>query len=654
MAVTQDNLNFVVSSPLGRDVLLFHAMTAHEQLSQPFAFDLHVLSKSAGIDFLDVLGKPIIVAFPINGGIRYLHGLANAMAQTGEAEGMTKYTIDVRPWLWFLSRNADCRVFQQSTIPDIIKEVFGDRGFTDFEDSLTATYPTLDYCVQYCESDLNFVSRLMEAAGIYYFFKHTDTAHKLVLADAYSAHETTPGYETVPYFPPENASQRARDHINGWQLRQQMQPGTFAVNAFDLENPTSDLESKSTVSRSHDHATMEIYDYPGAYTVSGDGENIAKLRIEELQSQFEVTEGSGTARGMAVGSLFELSGCYRPDQNREYLITATTLAVQGASFVSGGGSSNSFSCSLAAMDSQQPFRAPRVARKTFVQGPQTAIVVGPEGEEIWTDEYARVKVQFHWDRYGTSDENSSCWVRVSQAWAGNAWGSIQLPRIGQEVIVSFLEGDPDRPIITGRVYNADNMPPYTMPDNQTQSGMVSRSTTEGDATTFNEMRFEDKKDEEEISIQAEKNFTRVVKNDDTLKVGFEKMDKGDQTIDIYNDRTVTIDQGNDTLTINTGNQVVKVETGNQETTIASGDQTTKVDAGDHSLEVGAGASTIEAAKSIELIVGGSSIKIEPAKITIKSTQIAIEADAAVEIKGATAEVNGSGTLTLKGGMVKIN
>jgi type VI secretion system secreted protein VgrG len=309
------------------------------------------------------------------------------------------------------------------------------------------------------------------------------------------------------------------------------------------------------------------------------------------------------------------------------------------------------------------------------------VVVGKSGEEIWTDKYGRVKLKFHWDRSDARDENSSCWIRVSQHWAGKNWGAIQIPRIGQEVIVEFEEGDPDRPIVTGRVYNADQMPPYTLPDNQTQSGVLTRSTKQGNTKTFNELRFEDKKDSELIYFHAEKNFERIVENNDTLKVGMEKKDKGDQIIEIWNDRTETVHEGKETITIKKGDRLVTIEkgketldvqTGDRQVTVAKGNDThdikvgnrvvnidtgnddLTIKTGNHTVKISLGKSSTEAMQSIELKVGASSIKIEPSKITLNSVQIEVNGNAQTDVKGTLVNVQGSATTTIKGGIVQVN
>jgi type VI secretion system secreted protein VgrG len=473
----------------------------------------------------------------------------------------------VHPWLWFLTRCADCRIFQQKKVPDIIKEVFGDHGFTDYEESLSGTYRTWDYCVQYRETDFNFVSRLMEQEGIYYYFKHEIDKHTLVLADSVGSHEAFAGYEKLPYFPPDEQALRERDHIYDWNISQEVQPGVYALTDFDFTRPKANLEVKASIKREHARSSMEIYDYPGEYLQTGDGETYVRSRIEELQAEHEQVQGQGNARGLSVGRLFELTDYLREDQNREYLIVSATHQVESDAYSSGSGSGAGevYSCSFTAMPSKQPFRPARTTPKPMVQGLQTAIVVGPSGDEIYTDNYGRVKVSFHWDRYSKSDENSSCWVRVAQVWAGTKWGGIQIPRIGQEVIIEFLEGDPDHPMITGRVYNNDNMPPYDLPANATQSGIKSRSSKGGSADNFNQLRFEDKKGAEEINLHGEKDWTITIKNDKNQSVG------NNETLSVGNNRDKSV--GNDQSETIGVNKTIQVGTNHTETIGAEMSQT---------------------------------------------------------------------------------
>lgn len=554
MAATQKNRIASVKSPLGEDVLLFRQMTASEELGRLYEFNLELLSSNESIKMEDVLGRKITVRLALRqGGERFFNGYVTRFAQIERVGGFAQYQATLRPWLWFLTRTSDCRIFQDKTIPQIIKEIFREHGFSDFREALHSYQPK-GYCVQYRETDFNFVSRLMEQEGMYYFFEHADDKHTLVMADSRSAHHAI-SPETLPYLHADESSVRERDHVAEWYLSQEIQPGVFALNDFDFEKPkasnSGSLKVKSTTKREHAQANYEIYDYPGEYVKADDGENYAKTWLESLQTQHERLRGRADARGMAVGGLFKLAEYPREDQNREYLITSANYTFGTEDYETGKSTPDvEYSCSFNAIPSKQPFRSARTTPKPFVQGPQTAIVVGKAGEEIWTDKYGRVKVQFHWDRYGKADENSSCWVRASHPWAGKNWGAIAVPRMGQEVIVDFLEGDPDQPIITGRVYNADQMPPWDLPANATQSGVLSRSSKGGSGANANAIRMEDKKGAEQLWIHAEKNQDIEVENDETHWVGHDrkKTIDNDETTLVKHDRTETVGN-NEKITI---------------------------------------------------------------------------------------------------------
>jgi type VI secretion system secreted protein VgrG len=536
-----------VTSPLGPEALLLRRMTGREELGRASFFEVELLSEDDQIGLNKLLGKPMSVHLEVaDGKKRHWSGLVSRFAHAGALGRYTVYRATVRPWLWFLSRTANCRIFQKMTVPDIIKQVFRDHGFSDLKDSLTGSYREWDYLVQYRETDFNFVTRLMEQEGIYFYIKHEESIHKLVLADGYSAHEAAPGYEEVPYFPPDAHDRRERDHVDTLDVSHSVQTGAYVLEAYDFERPKADLMTKLAAPKSHEQAEMEIFDYPGEYIQSSDGENYVRARLESLHTLYEQIKGQGNARGIAVGGLFSLKGYPREDQNREYLVTSAEYTLSNPDYESNKGETGPiFRCAFSALDSQIQYRTPATTPKPHVKGPQTAVVVGPKGEEIWTDKYSRVKVQFHWDREGKSNENSSCWVRVAQLWAGAKWGGIHIPRIGHEVIVDFLEGDPDQPIITGRVYNADNMPPYDVPGNATQSGIKSRSSKGGSPDNFNEIRFEDKKGAEEMYIQAEKDRNILVKNDEGHNVGHDrkKSIKNDETTSVGHNRTESV--GND-------------------------------------------------------------------------------------------------------------
>lgn len=535
-----DNREMAVVGALS-DRLIIRRLSGTEQLGRPFEYSLDLLSTDENLVFGDIVGQNLSVRLSLpDGGERFFNGFITRFAQVGHAGRYAAFQAQVRPWLWFLTRCSDCRIFQGQTVPEIVASVFREHGFSNFEDALTGTYSTAEYCVQYRETDFAFVSRLLEHEGIHYFFRHERDKHILVLADDVSAHAVAEGYADIPYYPPGNEAGRERDHIAEWRATQEIQAELYALRDYDFEKPRANLESKSAIPREHAAGSYEIYDYPGDYLTKEQGDRYATIRVQEQQARFESLRGSGNARGIGAGHLFTLQGYPREDQNREYLITSANFELQANDRETGDAAAGtSFSCAFMALDSRQPFRPARLTPKPLIRGPQTATVVGKSGEEIWTDEYGRVKVQFPWDRNGQADENSSCWVRVASLWAGKEWGGVHIPRIKQEVLVEFLEGDPDRPIVTGRVYNADNMPPYQLPASKTRSGIKSRSAKGGSAQNFNEIRFEDKKGEEHVFVHAEKDLNERVKNDHSESVG------GNKTTAVGGTRTVVVGKHGD-------------------------------------------------------------------------------------------------------------
>ncbi|MEY3758561.1 MAG: hypothetical protein RIR39_52, partial [Pseudomonadota bacterium] len=485
-------------------------------------------------------------------------------------------------------------------------------------------------------------------------FEHDKVKHTLTIADSINAYKVVNGYSSIPYFPPENSGQRKQDHIFEWHTSHKVQSGTYVLNDYDFEKPKSNLISTFTAKNQHSNAEGEQYDYPGNYVEPSDGDSYANIRLDELQSDYEVIQGTGNALGMVTGMLFTLKDHYIATENIKHIVTLSSFVIVSNQYRAGSSEESHYECHFKAIRATRQFRPQRLTPVPFVQGPQTATVVGKSGEEIWTDQYGRIKVQFHWEREGKKNETSSCWVRVAHPVAGKNWGWVSLPRIGQEVVVSFLEGNPDRPLITGSVYNGDNLSPYALPANQTQSGMKSRSSKTGVAENFNELRFEDKKDSEEVYVHAEKDFNCVIENNETRKIGLSKKDKGDQTLEIQNNRTVSLHEGNDTLTVKMGNRESNVDQGNNTLNVKQGNDTTNVKLGNYVLSVDTGKATITAMTSIELKVGGNSIKIEQSGITIKGVMVKVQADAKLDAKSPMTTINGDGMLTLKGGITMIN
>jgi type VI secretion system secreted protein VgrG len=672
MKYTQAGRLMAVTTPLGPDVLLLETFQGSETLSGLFHFQLGLLALStSAVAFDKVLGQSVTVAFPLpGGGSRYFNGIVSRFSEGPQIPGpegrptFTRYRAEMVPRFWLLTRQAQSRIFQQMAVPDILKQVL--KGL-DVSYSLQGKYEPRDYCVQYRETDFAFASRLMEEEGIYYFFKHANGSHTLVVADNPQGHADVPGPTTLIYEGMIGGT-REEDRILGWEKTQEVRSGKHTLwdQCFELpgknlaaQKQLQDSVSVGTVSHNLKAGSdgLEVYDYPGAYAQRFDGvapggsdraADLQKIfqdndRTVGLRSQEEAAaavriEGFSNCRHLAAGHKFTLTRHF--DANGAYVLTGVEHTASQEGVYMGTESSppaysNRFECLPAAL----PYRPARRTLRAHVPGTQTAVVVGPQGEEIFTDKYGRVKVQFPWDRQGKNDANSSCWVRVGTLWAGKQWGSIHIPRVGQEVIVAFEEGDPDRPIIVGSVYNADQMPPYKLPDNRTQSGLKTRSSLKGTADNCNELRFEDKKGSEDILFHAEKDFHREVEHDDNLTVGH------DQTIEVKNNRTETVKEGNEQITIEKGNRTVSIDTGDDTLTIKTGNQ---------SIKLNVGGSTTEAMQSIVLKVGQSSITIDQTGVTIKGMNITIQGQVQTAVKGTITQINGDAMLQMKGGITMIN
>jgi type VI secretion system secreted protein VgrG len=642
---------FELTTPLGKDVLLFHRMSAREELSRLSEYRLDMLSAKGDIKLDDILGKNVTVKAELpDNKWRYFNGFVTRFSQGGMYGRYFTYHATVRPWLWMLTRTANCRIFQKMTVPDILKKVFNDHAqIADTKFELSGTYEVWDYCVQYRETDFNFVSRLMEQEGIYYYLKHKDGHHTAVFADSYSAHAPFAGYEQIPFIPHDRAARPEQERVTDWNLEREIQSGRYVIDDYDFEKPSVELQVKTKFKRDNAHADYEIYDYPGEYIKKSDGDHYVHARMEEVQAQYELAHGQCNARGLCTGHLFKLTGQPRDDQNREYLIVAAEHHAEYSQYESIEGGGTSYDCSFTVLNSKQPFRPARLTPKPTVQGPQTAVVVGPSGDEIYTDKYGRVKVQFHWDRVGQKNENSSCWMRVSHPWAGKNWGMIAIPRIGQEVIVDFLEGDPDQPIITGRVYNAEQMPPWDLPANMTQTGVLTRSTKGGSGANANAIRFEDKKGDEQLWIHAEKNQDIEVEHDETHWVGNDrtKTIDHDETSHIKHDRTETVDN-NETITIH-GQRTETVD--KDETITIHMNRTETVDKEEHITIHGGRTEQVDKEESITIGGGRTENVAKDESITISGGRTEnVSKDESITIGGGRTEnVAKDESITISGG-----
>ncbi len=493
--------------------LHFKSFSVLEEVSRLYEIHVVAVSEDAGVSAKDVLGTPASVHIQLSDEHeRWFHGLVTAFGIDGVEGRYFRYRLVLRPWLWLLTRSAGMRVFQDMSVPDIVKKVFSAYP-SQVADKLTGSYEPRVYCVQYRETDFDFVSRLLEEEGIFYFFRHSAGGHELVLADASDAHEPVQGFEDIEFVGHE-ADLAQLSGVSAWHMQLEIQTGKFTVADYNFETPATSLRSDTVQSqRGHGETGREVYDYPAGHEVKAAGDKIATRRLEELSARHTRYSGQGNTPGLAAGARFALSKHPREDQNTEYLVLQTRMDAEMAGYEAGVGGTTRWLCRFVVQQHSDPFRPPRLTYKPVVHGLQTAVVVGPSGEEIHTDKHGRVKVQFHWDREGQKDGNSSCWVRVAQGWAGKGFGLLALPRVGHEVVVAFLEGDPDRPLIIGSVYNETNVPPYALPDHKNVTSLKSRSTREGAAADFNELRFDDTKGSELLLLHAQKDRQDVVEND---------------------------------------------------------------------------------------------------------------------------------------------
>jgi type VI secretion system secreted protein VgrG len=559
--------NIVVSTALG-DTLLFAQMEGFDEISQCFRYELGVVSKDINVKADDILGTPATITVRTENAKRYFHGIVAEFAFEEYREDYAHYRVVLRPWLWFLTNRSDNRIFQKKSVVEVIEEVFKPYPHVKVEKRLKSSYPPRDYCVQYRESDLNFVQRLMEHVGIFYHFDHDDGEHTLVLSDTNASVKDAVGFETIRFRGEAGNVIGQDDVISALLPRASVRSGAYVHTDYDFRKPATDLTAKSDAPRSHEAAGGELYHYPGNYSEVAAGEPLAAIRREEVQAPHVRVTAAGNVRGLWSGVSFSLEEFERDADNQKYLVLRSDYEMWDDQYRAGmQRQGEGFGVHLKLQPLGLTFRPERRTPVPLMSGPQTAVVVGPAGEEIFTDEFARVKVQFHWDRLGGKDENSSCFVRVSSVWAGSGWGFIQIPRIGQEVIVDFLEGDPDQPIITGRVYNAAQMPPYGLPANATQSGWKSNSSPGGGG--WNEMRFEDKKGSEEVYFQAEKDHNELIKNNETRTIGNDfaedvghdaMQDIGhDRTESVGNDKSVTVGHDQTTSIGNNDTETVGVD-----------------------------------------------------------------------------------------------
>jgi type VI secretion system secreted protein VgrG len=614
----QNNRLFSVKTPLsGRSQLLVSDFSYQEELSSLYTIELGLTSQDATIELKQLIAKDVSAELVLsNGTTRYFHGYVTRFIHLGTDGGLATYSATLRPWVWMLGRRYDIRIFQEKTSEDILREVFSQYGaIARYEFRLFKSLKPYSYCTQYRESDLNFMKRLLEHDGLFFYFEHTEDGHTLIVTDDSSAAKPIDGesvlrYATGEMFDEENV-------VTQFRADRRLESGRISLKTADYKVPNAKrLVSGDTVTNQGDVARYEVYDYLGAhgFDSSDRGEELMRFRLESLEAEGKVFIGASNCRTLASGHTFTLIDHYDHDngkpEDREFLILS--VSHHGMNNYQSSGGSATYSNSFVCIRKKIPFRAALSTPKPMIPGPQTAFVVGPKGEEIYTDEHGRVKVQFHWDRLGQMDHRSSCWVRVGHAWAGSGFGAVQIPRIGDEVVVSFLDGNPDRPLIISRVYNATNQHPWKLPDNATQSGILSRST-KGSYSTANAIRFEDKKGAEELWLQAEKDMTVVVEDAQTTQF-------------LGGDRTITVAKGDQKTTVSVGNLMDTVTQGN--TTQQTPDGVHTIEAKELWIKVGGdgGTKIHMTADTIEIYKGSSVIHIDDGQIKVQAGNTHINPD----------------------------
>jgi type VI secretion system secreted protein VgrG len=756
---TQDRRLLNVSTPLGKDALLLRRFSGREAISELFSFRLELLSVDTAVRFDGIVGQRVDFALRLadNASYRPFNGFVSAFAQLSDEGRFAVYEAEVVPWLWFLGRASDCRIFQNLTVPEIIENVFGEAGFGDYEMRLSRPYRTWEYLVQYRETHLNFVLRLMEQEGICFFFRHEEGRHVMVLADTPQAHKRIPATPRVRYLHAYGGSRYGEaDSVGLWRRVQRFSSGRCAVNDYNFKTSRAGLVCNAdTLISQGGNGRFELYDYPGEFADRGEGEAVARLMMEEEETPQTVAEGAGVCRSMAAGGTFELWDHGRADQNRGWLLTAVEhYAHEGGTYVATGGVADAaaprpvlrggtgvgapagegpaaahagatvgvgavhenghlpdghtppatsatggngvggtggngqaaapaeapeptlYENRFACIPEGVPFRPPRRTPRPEIRGSQTALVVGPAGEEIWCDSFGRVKLHFWWDRRSKRNENSSCWIRVSQNWAGKAWGGMWLPRIGQEVIVEHLEGDPDRPIITGRVYNDSQVVPYPLPAEQTKSTLKSLSSKGGGG--FNEVRFEDRKGDEQIFVHGEKDLDVRIKNDRREWIGKDRhlIVTANKREDVGADKHVNVganleEKIGSSAKVTVGSSLdVNVGAASKESVGASKDVTVggshaESAGGERTMQVG-GKLTAEVGGDVGVLAGGNMAQAAGGDMHIlvgggwegkAAKNFAVEAGKEIHLKAGDKFVLEAGTeitIKSKGGFVKID
>jgi len=668
-----------------------------EGMSQLTETSLEFVSKDRELDIGTVLGRPMNIELldEQEATVRVFHGTVTEIEYLGPFQKYALFTCQIRPWFWFLTKIVDCKVFQSLDTMGIVAEILSERGFGDFRIDVQGDLIEREYTIQYNESDYDFMCRLMEEDGIYFYFDDSDSGtNKLVFANDSGGHAAVPGGPAFDFTRRDEDNRRITEHIYDWSGADRVTSGVATYRDYEFTTSTAEVQGATTIERGeHSHKAYEVYRYPGHGKNADENDVRARMQAERNAVEHKLRRGASNIKLMAPGLTFKINDHPNGDDETEYLLITSTheINIGGNSgdmdaenpllenrIVFKNKGADVHRCVFTTSLKAEPYRPKPVTPWPRLPSMLTAVVVGPEGDEIHTDEYGRIKVQFHWDRVGEKNESSSCFIRTMMPWTGKDWGMIAIPRIGSEVVINFVNGNPDRPVCVGMLYNDQNMPPYSLDANKTMSGVKTRSTTGGNADTFHELVFEDLYESEYVRFQSERDYYQIVKNNAEITIGMEHQDEGSLTQTIFMNKTETIKEGDDTLTIETGNQIINIKTdqtetiegksdrtitgnvtetvedGNHETTVSSGNKAETVSTGDYDISVSGGTLTIEAGIEICLKVGGNSITIDQSGVTVDGIAVAVSGTATLDAGSPMTTVSGDGILTLSGGLTKIN
>lgn len=629
--ISQADRWLVLDTKLGQDALLATAVKGSEGMSELFEFRVDAVSSKTVISSGDLLGTSATLSMARPGGQRRL---VNGIVTSLSAGAVTRndyrlYALTVSPLLWTLGQTSDYKVYQDKSVVDVVSDLLDQAGIS-YEKSLNESYQARDYCTQFGETDLAFLQRLLAEEGIFFYFKHGESAHKLVLCDASSAYVDA-GQQTLYY---RQDQTDVADAVHAFELGSNLTETTWTLRDYNYENAANPVEhTTKTALKPASSKGWEQFRYPGDGMRKSRLTRLAGAAVDATDAGFEIASGSSSAASLTPGHRFTLAEHPASDvADKQFVATHVAHEARDrAYFAARPGAEgepfyrNNFSC----IPAKRPARAPLPMPKPVVHGPQTALVVGRKAD-VDSDEYGRIKIRFFWDRAGEKNDQATCQVRVAQPLAGSNWGAVFIPRGGMEVVVHFLDGDPDRPLVTGAVYNSANVPPWLSESSGTKSGLLTRSMSSANKAQANELSFDDKAGSEKLTLHAQKDFVREVENDDTLDVG------NNQTETVKNDRKTTLSEGSDTLTIAQGDRQVTVSKGNQTTRVSNGSV------------------TVEAMRGITLKCGDSTVELTPQGIKINGMQVALTGTSKIENKAPMVTISADGAATIKGGMVKIN